>query len=83
MGGVCSHGEGRCAWSGGVPSLGGVPGPGGVSAPGGVCVWSGGVSQHALRQTPLPPVDRHMLVKTLPWPNFVAAGKNLQKWIFD
>ena len=25
-------------------------------------------------QTP-PPVDRHTLVKILPWPNFVAAGK--------
>ena len=24
-----------------------------------------------------PPVDRHTLVKILPWPNFVAAGKNL------
>ena len=41
--------------------------------------WSGGgwVSQHALRQTPLaPPVDRQTLVKILPWPNFIAAGKN-------
>ena len=23
-----------------------------------------------------PPVDRHTLVKILPWPNFVAAGNN-------
>ena len=52
-------------WGGLLP--GRVPGPGG-SAP-------GGVSQHALRQTPLPPVDRHTPVKILPWPNFVAAGK--------
>ena len=49
---------------------GGVPGPRGVSGP------RGGVSQHALRQTPSPLVDRHTLVKTLPWPNFVAAGNN-------
>ena len=47
----------------------------GVSAPGGSApaLGGGGVSQHALRQTP-PPVDRHTLVKILPWPNFVAAG---------
>ena len=65
-GGVCSQG-GVC--SRGVCSPGGLlPG---ASAPGG---W---VSQHALRQTPLPPVDRHTLVKILPWPNFVAAGKNV------
>ena len=60
---------GICSW-GGVCSGGRVPGPGG-------CVRSGGVSQHALRQTPPPPhVDRHTLVKTLHWPNFVAAGNN-------
>ena len=46
-------------WSGGVPGRG--SGPRGV------------VSQHALRQNP--PVDRQTPVKTLPWPNFVAAGK--------
>ena len=49
----------------------------GVSGLGGGClllggVWSrgvsglGGVSQHALRQSPLSPVDRHTLVKILP-----------------
>ena len=54
----------------------------GVSAPwGGVCsrgclLRGGCISQHALRQTPLPPVDRHTLVKILPWPNFVAAGNS-------
>ena len=49
-----------------------------VSGPGGVCLARGGISQHALRQTPLPPpVDRHTPVKILPWPNFVAAGNNL------
>ena len=26
--------------------------------------------------TPSPPVDRHTPVNLLPWPNFVAAGKN-------
>ena len=26
-----------------------------------------------------PPVDRHTLVKILPWPNFVAAGKYIRK----
>ena len=38
-------------------------------------VWSQGVgvvSQHALRQTP-PWTESQMPVKTLPWPNFVAA----------
>ena len=58
-----------------------------VGGGGGVCpggYGGGGVSQHALRQTPLPPsppppVDRHTLVKTLPWPNFVAAGKKQLK----
>ena len=72
------------AWSGGMGCLL----PGGCLLQGGVCsrgeggAWSGGcvpglggVSQHALRQTPLPPiVDRHTLVNILPWPNFVAAG---------
>ena len=65
-----------------LPSGGVVPGPGG-SAPGGWLEGGGGCllwgvsalggSQHALRQTP-PTVDRHTLVKILPWPNFVAAG---------
>ena len=66
-GGVCSGGV--CVFSQG----GDVSAPEGrvcVSAPGGR--WA---SQHALRQTPLPPVDRQMLVKILPWPNFIAAGK--------
>ena len=78
-GGVCSQG---------VSALGGVCSGGGVcsrgSAPRGClllggCLFLGGVvSQHALRQTP-PPVNRitHIPVKTLPWPNFVAAGKNM------
>ena len=76
-GGVCSGGV--CLLWGGVCS-GGVPGLGCVSAPGG-SAHGGWVSQHALRQTPplwadTPLVDRHTLVKILPWPNFGAAGKN-------
>ena len=57
--------------------------PGGCLLPGGVCpggVCSGGpawgvVSQHAQVDTP-PWTESHTSVKTLPWPNFVAAGKN-------
>ena len=80
--GVCLLG-GWCAWSGEGVCLGGGcgggPGLGGVCSGGG-CLLPGrvvGVSQHALRQTPLPPVDRQTLVKILPWPNFVAAGNKL------
>ena len=70
-GGGSAPGE---VWSGGCLFLGGSGlWGGGVSAPGGVLV-PGGISQHALRQTP--PVDRHTPVKILPWPNFVAAGKD-------
>ena len=67
-------GLGGGAWSGGPP-------PGGANGPGGVCVWSGGRGIPACTEAdtppPPPPVDRHTLVKTLPWPNFVAAGKKL------
>ena len=48
----------------------------GCLLPGGQGMLGGCISQHALRQTLPPPVDRHTLVKILPWPNFVAAGKN-------
>ena len=87
QGGVCSGG---CLIPGGVCS-GGVSAPGGstswgVSAPRGVCLPGGvclqGVSAPALGgcipacTEADPPVDRHTLVKILPWPNFVAAGKN-------
>ena len=54
-----------------------MSGPGGVVCSGGSAP-GGGESQHALRQTPLPLVDRHTLVKTLPWPNFVAASNEVQ-----
>ena len=59
-GGLCLV-PGGSAWSGG--GRGGLPSLGGC-LPGGV----GLASQHALRQTPSPPVDRQTPVKTLPWP---------------
>ena len=76
-GGVCSLGWGVSAPGGqDVCSRGGVSAPGGllrgVSAPGGgvsapwggVLLWGGMASQHALKQTPAPRVDRHTPVKT-------------------
>ena len=77
-GGVCSGGV-CLVWGVSAPRGGGVPGQEGV-----VCMVGGGLaSQHALRQTPCPPtVDRITdACKTLPWPNFVAAGKNT--WILS
>ena len=71
--GVCSQG---------VSAPGGVSGLRGSGPGGGVCwrgVWfrsRGGVSQHALKQTPPLLTESQMPVKTLPWPNFVVAGKN-------
>ena len=60
---------------------------GGSAWSGGGSAWSVGgcISQHALRQTPLPPtVDRQMPVKILPWPNFVAAGnKKVLVWKYQ
>ena len=63
-------------WSGGSAPGGGGGAWSGGSAPGGL---SGpeGIPACTEADTPLPPVDRHTLVKTLPWPNFVAAGKKL------
>ena len=66
--GVSAPGGGCLLW--GVSAPRGVSAPG-VSTPGGVC--SRGVSQHALRQTPLW-TESQTPVKTLPWPNFVTAG---------
>ena len=78
-------------WGDGSLVPGGLPGPGGGLWSWGVClvrgvclVWGGCLpgpgglaSQHALRQT-IPPLwtESETPVKTLPWPNFVAAGKN-------
>ena len=82
--GVCSGG----VWSRGVSASGGVcsggqSGPRGVGGsgpvPGGLLLGGSaprGVSQHALRQN-TPPLwtESQTPVKTLPWPNYVAAGK--------
>ena len=54
-GGVCL-GWGGYLVPGGAPGRGDVPGPGGVHL-----VWGGGVPGQV---PPLPPVDRHMPVKT-------------------
>ena len=80
---------GVCLVPGGVSAPGGVvPGEGGLVMGGvcsGGCLFRGGwvgclvpggyPSMHWGRH-PSPPVDRYTLVKTLPWPNFVAAGNN-------
>ena len=68
----CSLLPGGVSASRGVPGRGGLL-PGGSASRGGWCLVGEWVSQHALRQTPLPPCG-HTLVKILPWPNFVAAG---------
>ena len=67
------------AWSGGVSGPRGCLWSGGCLWSRGVClVWGGGLaSQHALRQTPGLWTESQTPVKTLPWPNFVAAGKNI------
>ena len=78
-GGVCSGGSVYSQGEGGVCSWGGVCSGGVCSRGWGWCLVQGGISQHALRQTPLPPVDRQMPVKILPWPNFVAAVNNKKR----
>ena len=57
--------------------LGGCLLQGGVCSRG-VCCWGGGcvAFQHALRQTPPLLTESQTPVKTLSWPNFVAAGNN-------
>ena len=68
-GGICSRG--------GLLRGGRVPGPGGYLLWGGVCSWGGIKACTEADTPPTPhPVDRHTLVKILPWPNFVAAGNN-------
>ena len=74
QGGAWSGGsapEGVCLVRGGVCS-------GGCAWSGGCLLWGGLASQHALRQTPSPPprTESQTPVKTLLWPNFVAAGNN-------
>ena len=92
---VCSGGcllpGGVCSWG---CLLRGVSGPGvfapgrsapggclvsGVSGLGGVCS-QGGCGIPACTEADTPPDDRITdACKTLPWPNFVAAGKNQMK----
>ena len=71
-GGVCSGGWWVCCRGGGGS------GPLGGSGPGGVCSGGGGCIPACTEANP-PPVwtESQTPVKTLPWPNFVAAGKNL------
>ena len=63
---------------GGVSALGGFAWgcllPGGLSAPGG-----GGIPACTEANTPLW-TESQMPVKTLPWPNFVAASKYLKEY---
>ena len=63
-------------WSGGGSAHGGWLVQGDLLPGGGVVSGLGGFPACTEVDTPPPPVDRHTLVKTLPWPNFVAAGKN-------
>ena len=49
---------------------------GGVSAPGGCLLWGVGIPACTDADTPLL-TESQTPVKTLPWPNFVAAGKNM------
>ena len=71
----CVSGPGVCVWSGG--SL--LPGGCLVQEGGWVGAWSGGGVYPSMYwgRHPSPPVDRQTPVKILPWPNFVAAGKNV------
>ena len=75
-GGLVQGGSARggCLVRGGSAPGGGVSAPRGVPGPGGGAWCRGGIPACTDADTP-PPVDRHTLVKTLPWPNFVAAGK--------
>ena len=83
--GVSALGGGSGPRRGVCPRGGLLPGRGGVCSWGGL-VWGrrgllrggGAVSQHALRQTPPLWTESQTPVKTLPWPNFVAAGNNKQ-----
>ena len=80
QGGVCCQG-GRClvwgaggVWSGGCLLLGGLV-QGGLPLGGGVYIPA------CTEADTLPPCGQnswHTLVKILPWPNFVAAGNNVE-----
>ena len=76
LGGVCSWGVSA---PGGVCSQGVCSGGGGLVR-GGVCALGGGGGISACTEAD-PPLwtESQTPVKTLPWPNFVAAGKNLDQ----
>ena len=85
-GGVHALGGCTCSWGGtwswgwgGVPGLGWCTYPAGCSWSWGVYLLLGGVSQLVLRQTPPLLTESQTPVKTLPWPNFVAAGNDNKK----
>ena len=72
-----------CLLPRGASFWGGCLLPRGCLLPGGASFWGGvppspggGLSQHALRQTLPLLTESQTPVKTLPWPNFVAAGNN-------
>ena len=73
LGGVWSQGGG-----GGACSKGGGSGPGGHLLRGGPPCW-GGLLAGGGSPCQRPPLwtESQMPVKTLPWPNFVAAGNNV------
>ena len=76
---------GGCLPGLGGSALGGVCLVRGVSALGGVCLIWGGVSQHALRQTPSPPVDR--ILDTRLWkyylgPTSLRPVTIIYKWLY-
>ena len=75
----CGPGLGGHTWSRGVPGLGGYLVLGGVSALGGFQpggrLLVGGIPACTEADTPPPLLTESQTpVKTLPWPNFVAAG---------
>ena len=75
-GGVCSQG-GCLVWGEGLGVVGCLVWRG-CLLPGGCVSGPGGYPSMHWGRHPSPPVDRHTLVKTLPWPNFVAAGNNYE-----
>ena len=80
QGGLLGPGGGVClVWGGLVWGGGGLPGPRGVGlwSRGGLPGLVGGAGIPACTEADTPPLwtESQTPVKTLPWPNFVAAGK--------
>ena len=72
-GGACSGGGGACSW--GVSAPGGSA-PRGVCSGGDVCFQGGWVSQHALRQTPLPPRGQTHACENITLARLRCGGNN-------